>query len=252
MTSIDILLYLVPWSAIIREASFYRKWEQIQKPTARQYSETERLKTFSPNLAPSIKSLPVRDQGTPMEEEEEDTEAEGIEDTKQQGLPNQQEWCAYELREKQHICSPSRHQVLTFYHCPWNDPFTEEYALKPVLKEKYCALLLPSTVGLSIPTISMSIPYPSNEEHVSRSCNLIPSRYDEVTAKSISLIKTCEDDPLPPTFPLKFQLPITQPTQHDKQNTHNIDNSIPKPFKTETKITNQLNFSLLTTLKISD
>jgi hypothetical protein len=55
----------VPRSAVISDTSSCSRWEQIQRPTARQHAESERPGTLSPK-----RDVP-QDPGNPVEEEAE-------------------------------------------------------------------------------------------------------------------------------------------------------------------------------------
>jgi hypothetical protein len=55
----------LPYSTIIREAIYCKRWEQLQRPRARHYTESESPWNIQTHMEYLLKTLPLRPQETP-------------------------------------------------------------------------------------------------------------------------------------------------------------------------------------------
>lgn len=61
----------IPCSVIIKEASFWSRWTQVQRPTFRHYSGEKNLETLSSKFVIHIKLFPLKALGTPLNRQKE-------------------------------------------------------------------------------------------------------------------------------------------------------------------------------------
>lgn len=96
----------VPCSAIIRTASFCSSWEQIQRPTARNYAESQKALEYSA-LNGMLPSNPSHHSSGKLVEEEagrDSIEAREMEDTKKTRPLNQHDQRSYDPTDTEPAC----------------------------------------------------------------------------------------------------------------------------------------------------